>query len=135
MAIYRRRHALRILTSVLLCATMAGAQEANLLLITNRTLIDNQFIFGKNAANPPTLSKRVIDPTHRGVYGLSPTDSVIKASTSIAGGIMTGNPTINFDAAAKTIERDIGSWISDGFATGSISSSRTRATITSFAAY
>ena len=108
----------RILGSVVICVPSASGQGTPLLIITNRTLIDNQFIFGRNAASPPTLSKRVIDTTHRGVYGLSPTDSVIKASTSIQGGIMTGNPSLNF--SGHTITRSggtgAGSWISDGFA-------------------
>ncbi len=66
--------------SAALLPNVGRAEEASLRIITNRTPIDNQFVFGRNAASPPTLSKRVIDATHRGVIGLTPSDSRIKVA-------------------------------------------------------
>jgi hypothetical protein len=121
-----RRYLIEFSVGLVICVPSASAHAATpLLIITNRTLIDNEFIFGRNAASPPTLSKRIIDLTHRGVYGLSPADSVIKASTGIAGGIITGNPALTFtevgdtgDTITRSGGTGAGSWLSDGFAVG-----------------
>jgi Right handed beta helix region len=73
------RHLL-IATLFAVCAGTAHAESKVLVLVGE--VVDNQFIFGRNADDPPVLSQRVLQP-NRGLHGISSEDTIIKPDSSV----------------------------------------------------
>jgi hypothetical protein len=55
------------------------------LVIRQKSLIDNEFIFGSNAASPPTMTQRLLT-TRKGLSGMSFEETVIRPDGSVTGG-------------------------------------------------
>lgn len=83
---------IRQLTAALLlvCLPTCALGQPSVLLI-NSSLADNNFIYARNAASPPTKTQRVLSSTNKALMGLSLKDSVIRANASVTDRFITND--------------------------------------------
>jgi hypothetical protein len=97
------------LIAALLAATASTAHGQSKVLVLASRVTDNEFIFGRNAASPPTRTQRVLSTANPALLGLDWKSSVLVAHSSVTTRFVTNSAygsggTTNHVVAGLTID-------------------------------